>query len=47
MSLRDMPVFSGGRTVNLNLFAVCICYTVASSSVETASRRFIFAVNFL
>ena len=43
MSLRDMSVFAGGRRVNLNLFAACICYTVASSSVETASRGFMFA----
>ena len=45
MSLRDMPVFAGGRWVNLNIFASCICYTVASSSVETAWRRFVFAGN--
>ena len=38
MSLRDMSVFAGGRRVNLNLFATCICYTVASSSVETAQE---------
>ena len=42
MSLRDMSVFAGGRRVNLNLFAACICYTVASSSVETAWRRFVW-----
>ena len=47
MSLRDKPVFTGGRKVNLNLFAACICYTVASSAVETESRRFVFAGNFL
>ena len=41
MSLHDMSVFAGGRRVNLNLFAVCM-YMVASSSVETASRRFVF-----
>ena len=47
MSLHDMYVFAGGRRVNLNLFAVCICYIVASSSVETVSRRFVFVSNFL
>ena len=31
-------MFAGGRRVNLNLFAACICYIVASSSVETTSR---------
>ena len=46
MSLHDMFVFAGGRRVNLNLFAACICYNVASSSVETPSRRFLFAGNF-
>ena len=46
MSLRDMSVFAVGRRVNLNLFASCICYNVASYSVETASRRFVFAGNF-
>ena len=41
-----MSVFAGGRRVNLNIFAVCIiCYIVASSSVETPSRRFVFAGN--
>ena len=38
-------LFAGGRRVNLNLFAVCICYIVAKSSVETTSRRFVFAGN--
>ena len=42
MSPRDMSVFAGGRRVNLNLFAACI---VATSSVETTSRRFVFAGN--
>ena len=46
MSLRDMSVFAVEPRVNLNIFALCICYTVASSSVETASRRFVFAGNF-
>ena len=46
MSLRNMSVFAGGRRVNLNLFAACICYIVASSSVEAPSRRFVFAGNF-
>ena len=46
MSLHDMSVFAGGRRVNLNLFAACICYIVASSSVETPSRRFVFVCNF-
>ena len=46
MSLRDMSVFAGGRRVNLNLFAACICYIVASSSVETTSRSFVFVGNF-
>ena len=46
MSLRDMFVFAGVQRVNLNLFAACICYTVASSSVETPSRRLMFAGNF-
>ena len=45
MSLRDMSVFSGGRRVNFKLFTACICYIVASSSVETPSRRFVFAGN--
>ena len=45
MSPRDMSVFAGGRRVNLNLFATCICYIVATSSVETTSRRFVFAGN--
>ena len=45
MSLHDMSVFAGGQRVNLNLFAACICYIVASSSVETPSRRFVFAGN--
>ena len=27
------------------LFAMCICYIVATSSVETTSRRFVFAGN--
>ena len=44
MSPRDMSVFAGGRRVNL--FAACICYIVATSSVETTSRRFVFAGNF-
>ena len=39
MSPRDMSVFAGGRI----LFAACICYIVATSSVETTSRRFVFA----
>ena len=45
MSPSDMSVFAGGRRVNLNLFAMCIklCYIVATSSVETTSRRFAFA----
>ena len=43
MSLRDMSVFAVEPRVNLNIFALFICYTVASSSVETASRRFVFA----
>ena len=44
MSPRDMSVFAGGRRAfNLNLFATCICYIVATSSVETTSRRFVFA----
>ena len=42
MSPGDMSVFAGGRRVNLNLFAACI---VASSSVETPTRRFVFAGN--
>ena len=46
MSLRDISVFAVGQRVNLNIFAVCICYIVASSSVETPSRRFVFAGNF-
>ena len=46
MSLRDMSVFAGGRRVNLNLFAACICYIVASSSVETTSRSFVFVGKF-
>ena len=45
MSLRDMSVFAGGRTANLNLFAAWICYIVASSLVETVSRRFVFVGN--
>ena len=32
MSPRDMSVFAGGRRVNPNLFAACICYIVATSS---------------
>ena len=31
--------------VNLNLFAAFYCYIVATSSVETTSRRFVFAGN--
>ena len=46
MSLHDMSVLAGGRRVTLNLFTACICYTVASSSVETASSMFVFAGNF-
>ena len=46
MSPRDISVFADGRKVNLNLFAACICYIVASSSVETTSRRFVFAGNY-
>ena len=46
MSLRDMSVFAGGRRVNLNLFAACICDIVASSSVETTSRSFMFVGKF-
>ena len=42
MSPHDMSVFAGGRRVILNLFAACICYIVATSSVETTSRRFVF-----
>ena len=38
-------MFAGGRRVNLNLFAACICYIVASSSVETTSRSFVFVGN--
>ena len=38
-------MFAGGRRVNLNLFAACICYIVASSSVETTSRSFTFVGN--
>ena len=34
MTPRDMSVFAGGRRVNLNLFAVCICYIVATSFLE-------------
>ena len=45
MSPRDMSVFAGGGRVNLNLFATCIFYIVATSSVETTSRRFVFAGN--
>ena len=45
MSLHDMSVFAGGRRVNLNIFVACICYIVASSSVETLSRRFVFEGN--
>ena len=29
-----MSVFAGGRRVNLKLFAACICYIVASSSLK-------------
>ena len=46
MSLHDMSVFAVGCRVNLNLFAACICDIVASSSVETPSRRFVFAGNY-
>ena len=46
MSLCDMSVFTGGRRVNLNLFAACICYIVESSSVEAPSIGFVFAGNF-
>ena len=35
-------MFADCRRVNLNLFAACICYIVASSSVETTSRSFVF-----
>ena len=45
MSLRDMSVFAGGRRVNINLIAACICYVVASTSVEIPWRRFVFAGN--
>ena len=45
MSPRDMSVFADGRRVNLDLFAACICYIVATSTVETTSRRFVFAGN--
>ena len=45
MSLHDMSVFAGGRRVNLNIFDTCICYIVASYSVETPSRMFVFAGN--
>ena len=38
-------MFAGGLRVNLNLFAACICYIVASSSVETTSRSFVFVGN--
>ena len=34
MSPHDMSVFAGGRRVNLNLFAGCICYVVATSFHE-------------
>ena len=33
------------RRVHLNLFAACICYIVASSSVETTSRSFVIVGN--
>ena len=39
MSLHDMSVFAGGRRVNLNIFSACICYIVASSSVETTIEK--------
>ena len=39
-------MFAGGRRVNLNLFAACICYIVASSSVETTSRSFVIVGNY-
>ena len=42
MSPRDMSVFAGGQRVNLNFSATCI---VATSSVETPLRRFVFAGN--
>ena len=45
MSYRDKSVFAVGRRVNLNLFAACICYIVATSSVETTLRRFVFVGN--
>ena len=38
-------MFAGRRRVNLNLFAACICYIVASSSVETTSRSFVVVGN--
>ena len=37
-----MSVFAGGRRDNLNVFAACICYIVATSFLET-TRRFVFA----
>ena len=39
MSLHDMSVFAGGRRVNLNIFSACICYIVASSSVENTIEK--------
>ena len=45
MSPHDISVFAGGRRVHLNLFAACICYIVATSPVESTSRRFVFAGN--
>ena len=36
-------MFAGGRRVNLNLFAACIRYIVATSFLETTSRRCAFA----
>ena len=38
MSLRDMSVFAGGRWVNLNIFAACICYIVSDLSRIKARR---------
>ena len=46
MSLHDMSVFAGGRRVNFNLFAACICYIVASSSVETPKQGSCLQANF-
>ena len=45
MSPCDMSVFAGGCRVNLNLFAACICYIVATSFLETTSRSCAFAGN--